>query len=188
MERISVTVRLNGINLQFDEPAFARLQAYLKDAERTLERNPDRAEILGDLEHAVADQCMRRVPADRKLVTLAELEPALEEIGAVQDPGIAEPPPATATRRLEQISEGAVISGVCQGIARYLGVDVTLVRVIALVLLLVSGGTMIVVYLCMMLLLPFAAPQRGGEPVRRIPAKCREFVEALRSKLSTVAS
>jgi phage shock protein PspC (stress-responsive transcriptional regulator) len=188
MQRVSVTASLNGVAIPFDHAAFVRLEAYLADAEQTLAGNPDRAEILADLEQAVADQCKRRMRLDQVRVTLAELEPALAEIGSVQDPEVAEPVMASATRRLEQVSEGAVISGVCQGIARYLKVDVTLVRVIALLLLLVSGGTMIVVYAIMMLLLPYAAPQRGGEPVRRIPAKCREFVEVLRSKLSAAAS
>lgn len=188
MQRVSVTATLNGVAIPFDHVAFVRLEAYLAEAERTLAGNPDRAEILADLEQAVADQCKRRMRLDQVRVTLAELEPALEEIGSVQDPEVVEPPPAAPARRLEQVSEGAVISGVCQGIARYLKVDVTLVRVIALLLLLVSGGTMIVVYAIMMLLLPYAALQRGGEPVRKIPAKCREIVEQLRSKLSTVAS
>jgi phage shock protein PspC (stress-responsive transcriptional regulator) len=188
MERVSVTVSLNGVALPFEQAAYDRLEAYLADAKRTLAGNPDRAEILADLEQAVADQCKRRMRLDQVRVTLRDLEPALEEIGSVQDPGVAEPPPAAPARRLEQVSEGALISGVCQGIARYLNVDVTLVRVIALLLLLVSGGIMIVVYLGMMLLLPFAAPERHGAPVRKIPAKCREMVEALRTKLSTVAS
>jgi len=188
MQRVSVTVSLNGVAMPFEQAAFDRLESYLADAERTLAGNPDKVEILADLEQAIADQCKRRMRLDQVRVTLRDLEPALEEIGSVQDPGVPEPPAAPVTRRLEQVSEGALISGVCQGIARYLKVDVTLVRVIALLLLLVSGGTMILVYAIMTLLLPYAAPERGGEPVRRIPAKCREVVEALRSKLSAVAS
>lgn len=188
MQRVSITVSLNGVALSFEQAAFNRLETYLADAERTLAGNPDKVEILADLEQAVADQCKRRMRLDQVRVTLRELEPALEEIGSVQDPGVAEPPPASPARRLEQVSEGALISGVCQGIARYLNVDVTLVRVIALLLLLVSGGIMILVYIGMMLLLPYAAPTRGSEPVRKIPAKCREVVEALRTRLSAVAS
>lgn len=188
MERVSVTVSLNGVTIPFEQAAYDRLAAYLADAESALAGNPDRTEILVDLEQAVADQCKRRMRLDQVRVTLRELEPALEEIGSVQDPGVAEPPPASAARRLEQVSEGALISGVCQGIARYLKVDVTLVRVIALLLLLVSGGTMILVYVVMMLLLPYAPPERHGDPVRKIPAKCREFVEMVRSRLSAAAS
>ncbi len=190
MQRLSITASLNGTTLQFDEAAFARLEAYLDDARRTLADNPDQAEILADLEQAVADQCRRRLPPERLVVTLAELEPALEEIGSVQIPDAAPEPgpaPRTPRRQLEQVSEGALISGVCLGLARYLDIDVTLVRIVALLLLFFTGGAMIFVYLILMLLLPFAAPQPGAPPIAKLPAKSREFVEFVRGKLSTAA-
>jgi phage shock protein C len=109
----------------------------------------------------------------------------------VQAPGVESAPeqPARAEpRRLEQVSEGALISGVCLGIARYLQVDVTLVRVIAVLLLFVSGGAMVVVYLILMLLLPYAPAQAGGAPIGKLPTKSREFVEFVRSKFSVATS
>jgi len=188
MQRVSVTVRLNGISLQFDQAAYVRLEAYLQESEESLKGNPDRAEIIGDLEQAVADQCLRRMGPGQQVVTLNELQPAIDEIGPVQEAEIAAPPPATTPRRLEQVSEGALISGVCQGVARYFSVDVTLVRVIALLLLIFSGGVMILVYAILMLLLPFAEPTRGGAPVGKIPRKSREIVGMVRSKLSAATS
>jgi phage shock protein PspC (stress-responsive transcriptional regulator) len=191
MQRISVTARLNRSTLQFEEAAYARLANYLDEAARTLAGNPDQAEILSDLEQAIADKCTSRMQSGQGVVTLAELEPALEEIGSVQVPGAAhaaDPPPRDATRPLQQVSEGAIISGVCQGLARYLRVDVTLVRVIAVLLLFVSGGAMILVYLILMLLLPFAPREPGSEPIRTIPAKSRQFAGFVRSKLGAAAS
>jgi phage shock protein C len=185
MQRISVTATLNRSTLQFDEAAFQRLEQYLADAKRTLEGNPDQAEILGDLEQAVADQCMRRVAQGSSVVTLAELQPALDEIGTVQVPGSA---PGGATRPLQQVSEGAVISGVCQGLARYFGLDVTLLRIAAVLLLLATGGGMILVYLALMLLMPYAPLVRGGKPVRKIPAKSRSFITFVRAKLGVAAA
>lgn len=186
MKRISVTVSLNRSTLQFDDAAYARLEHYLAESAGLLEGDPDPQEILGDLEQAVADQCARRLGPGQTVVTLLELEPALDEIGAVQVPGAAassERAPRDATRPLQQVSEGALISGVCQGLARYFHLDVTLLRVIAVLLLFASGGGMIVVYLAVMLLLPYAPLEQGGVPVRKLPAKCREFVEWVRLKL-----
>lgn len=192
MERISVTARLNGTTLQFEEDAFARLEAYLTEAARTLEGNPDREEILADLEQAIADQCTQRLQQEQAVVRLAQLEPALEEIGTVQEPGAPGPSPAPPReeprRRLEQVSEGAMISGVCQGLARYFDLDVTLLRVVAVLLLVISGGAMVVVYAVLMLLLPYAPRQPGGAPIRGIPARSREFVEFLRGKFTAVTS
>jgi phage shock protein PspC (stress-responsive transcriptional regulator) len=203
MQRISVTASLNRRTFQFEEAAFVRLEEYLAEAARTLQDNPDKAEILTDLEQAVADQCTKRMRPDQGVVTLAELQPALEEIGSVQVPGATDTPDREApaeraaptdrpasdgARPLQQISEDAVISGVCLGLARYFGLDVTLLRIVAVLLLFVSGGAMILVYLVLMVLLPYAPAERGGAPVRRIPARSRQFVEYLRSKLSTVTN
>jgi phage shock protein PspC (stress-responsive transcriptional regulator) len=188
MQRISATVTLNRSTLQFDEAAFQRLEQYLADARRTLDGNPDRDEILADLEQAVADQCARRLAAGAATVTLAELQPALEEIGPVQAPGATAPTPGTASRPLQQVSEGALISGVCQGLARYFGLDVVLLRIAAVLLLFATGGGMILVYLALMLLMPYAPLERGGKPLRKIPAKSRSFVEFIRSKLGVAAA
>ena len=89
MQRISTTVRLNRSVLQFDDAAYLRLERYLAESAGLLEGDPDPQEILGDLEQAVADQCSRRLQPGQSVVTLAELEPALAEIGSVQVPGAA---------------------------------------------------------------------------------------------------
>ena len=190
MQRLSVTARLNRSSLQFEEAAYARLESYLAEAARTLDGNPDQQEILGDLEQAVADQCARRMRPERGPVTLAELEPALEEIGSVQVPGVSTASDQTvraAIRPLQQVSEGAVISGVCQGLARYFGLNVTALRVFAVLLLFVSGGGMILVYFALMLLMPYAPLVPGGRPLGWLPSRSRTFIEFLRAKFRLAA-
>jgi len=196
MKRISVTASLNRSMLQFDEAAYARLEQYLAESASLLEGDPDPQEILNDLEQAVADQCTRRLPPGRVVVTLAELAPALDEIGSVQAAGATSAPEQEHTARgaastpvpLQQISEGAMISGVCRGLARYSGLDVTALRIIAVLLLFLTGGGMILVYLGLMLLLPYAPLESGGRPLRKLPAKSRAFVSYVRSKLSAVTN
>jgi phage shock protein C len=190
MKRISVTVNLNRSTLQFDEAAYARLEQYLAESASLLEGDPDPQEILNDVEQAIADQCTRRMAASQTIVTLAELDPALDQIGTVQVPGgdtVREPARNTgrpgAPRPLRQVSEGAVISGVCLGLARYFALDVTLLRVIAVLLLLGTGGGMLFVYLALMLLMPYTPLEPGAAPLRWLPAKSRRFVEFLRAKL-----
>ena len=192
MQRISTTVRLNRSTLQFDDAAHARLEQYLAESAALLEGDPDPQEILGDLEQAVADQCVRRLPPDRSVVTLAELEAALQEIGSVQVPGAspaaAEHATRGAARPLQQISDGAVISGVCLGFARYFGLNVSALRVFAVLLLLLSGGGVILVYFALMLLMPFAPLEPGARPLRWLPAKCRSLTEFLRAKFHLATS
>ncbi len=196
MQRV-ITVSLNRNAYPFEEDAYRRLKAYLDDAAHVLERSPDRDEVLADIEQAIAERCLRRLEPGRTVITLAELGPALAEIGPVELP-TAERGSATgassagfgsgarAGAGLQQISEGALISGVCNGLARSAGLDVTLVRVIAVLLLIFTGGAMVLLYLALMLLMPFAPLDPQGQPLRWLPAKCRELVLAIRAKLATL--
>jgi phage shock protein PspC (stress-responsive transcriptional regulator) len=194
MERIAVTVRLKGADsIPFESAAYERLERYLAESESLLEGDPDPQEILADLERAIAERCSARLTAVHTVVTLDELEAALDEIGSVQVAGNAsttEPPASRSSsstgtgRRIEQVSEGAVISGVCLGLARYFGFDVTLMRLFAIVLLFVSSGGMVPVYVALMLLMPYA-PLRPGVRIGWLPARSRAVVEFIRAKFGS---
>src|SRR5574341_623824 len=56
-----VNVSLHGNAYVLEEEGYAALRAYLDEAERQLASDPDRAEILGDLEQAIAEKCSRQL-------------------------------------------------------------------------------------------------------------------------------
>ncbi len=57
-------------------------------------------------------------------------------------------------KRLFRNSDDSKIFGVCSGIANYLGVDPTLVRVVAVILLFISAGLAIPAYLVIAVIMP----------------------------------
>jgi phage shock protein C len=59
-----------------------------------------------------------------------------------------------ARRPLERAREGRKIAGVCMGFARHLDVDVTLVRLVWLVLALASGGLGLIAYVVAWIIIP----------------------------------
>jgi phage shock protein PspC (stress-responsive transcriptional regulator) len=187
MKRV-IQASLNRNPYSLEEDAYARLEVYLAESAAALAANPDREEILLDLEQAVADQCRRRLPPQATVITLAELGPALEEIGPVSVPtseeGRTKEKIAIETGPvLQQISQGAWVSGVCLGLARYLRAEVTLIRVIALALLFFTGGSAALVYAVFTALLPFAEIDPHGPPPGKIPSKLREWIESIRRRI-----
>jgi phage shock protein PspC (stress-responsive transcriptional regulator) len=56
-------------------------------------------------------------------------------------------------KRLARVEEGRMIAGVCTGLARYLGVDVTVIRVIFVLLALFAAGG-VLLYLILWLVMP----------------------------------
>jgi phage shock protein PspC (stress-responsive transcriptional regulator) len=89
----------------------------------------------------------------------------------------AEAPPAGeyAPRRMYRLAYDKQIGGVCSGIAKYLDVDVTMVRIIAILIALVTGGLGVLAYIAAWIIMPVdhgmrkpaepAAAQPGPQPV-----------------------
>jgi phage shock protein PspC (stress-responsive transcriptional regulator) len=65
-----------------------------------------------------------------------------------------QPPAQPAFRRLTRTTWDAPVSGVCGGVARYLGVDPTLVRVLAAITMVVTFPVGVIVYAVMWAVMP----------------------------------
>jgi phage shock protein C len=62
----------------------------------------------------------------------------------------------TTGKRLTRRSNDRMVAGVCSGVADYLGLDATLVRLLAVVAALFSGGAVAVAYIAAWVLMPEA--------------------------------
>ena len=60
----------------------------------------------------------------------------------------------TTTKRLTRRSNDRMVAGVCSGVADYLGLDVTLVRLLTVVAAIFTGGAVAVGYLAAWVLMP----------------------------------
>lgn len=56
-------------------------------------------------------------------------------------------------KKLTRVEEGRMIAGVCAGLARYLGVDATVIRIIFVLLTLFAAGG-VLLYLILWLIMP----------------------------------
>ncbi len=61
---------------------------------------------------------------------------------------------STKPTKLYKTDENAVISGVCAGLAEYNNWDVSLVRIISVIIVLLGSGVPVIAYIVMMLVLP----------------------------------
>jgi phage shock protein C len=62
----------------------------------------------------------------------------------------------STARRVTRTTDDAMIGGVCAGVADYLGLDVTLVRVLAVLGAIFGLGSLVVAYVVAWLLMPEA--------------------------------
>lgn len=181
-----ISINLGGKSYQVEELGYEALSAYLEEAGRHLAENPDKAEIMADLERAIADKCARHVSAHKDVVTTAEVERILVEMGPVSGEEHAhagaqsEKSDGGSHKKLFLIREGAVLGGVSTGIAAYLGVDVTLVRVVFVALTVLTGGGFIFAYIAAMILIPYADTSEQKAAARGLPFNAQELVNRAR--------
>ena len=80
-----VIINLNGNAYHLEEDAYSALSAYIERAESHLRDNPDRREIVGDLEQAIADKCARYLGPGKNVITAGDMTTILDEMGPVHD-------------------------------------------------------------------------------------------------------
>ncbi len=195
-----ITISLNGNAFQIEEGGYEALRAYLEAAQSKLREDPDRGEILADLEQAIGEKCTRFLSAHKSVVTCEELGQILQEMGPVDgaaaadaqsaasgepsaggaqgsDSGAGATADAAAPKRLYQIHEGAMISGVCKGIAAYFDIDVSIVRLIFVALTIITWGAGILGYIVMMFVIPYASTSEEHAAAHGLPFNAQQLIE-----------
>jgi phage shock protein PspC (stress-responsive transcriptional regulator) len=190
-----ININLNGNAYQLDESGYDVLREYLAGAERALEGNPDRQEIIADLEQAIADKCRKFLSPHKSVVEASEIEQIVREMGPIDAPSAengaasasgttesqssagAEPRP----KRLYRIGDGAMIAGVCMGLATYFSVDVTLVRILFALTAFFTKGLGFFAYIMMMFVVPEAKTSEERASAGGAPFNAKEVID--RAKL-----
>lgn len=199
-----ILASLSGNAYQLEEAAHERISGYLERASRALAGNPDRAEILADLEQAIADKCDSFLGKHKNVISADEAAQILREMGPVLGGTAGEEPraagadaaPADAAcdpgadryadyaprrKRLMRVPSEGMLGGVCAGMAAYLDVDVVWVR-LAFVLLTIFTGVWFLLWLAMLIVMPAARTPEQIASVRGDALSAREVMEMAKRK------
>jgi phage shock protein PspC (stress-responsive transcriptional regulator) len=195
-----IIINLGGTAWQLEEGGYDVLRAYLDTAAARLSGNPDRDEILSDIEWAIAEKFRPLLGSHKTVVLTKEVTAVMAAMGPIEaapgaaseeDPsatgsaggaagfGAAKAPPGPgagpAPRRLYRLRDGDMIAGVCNGLAAYAHVDPTLVR-LAFVFLTILWGTGVLVYIVMAIVVPEAVTPEEKAAAAGDPATAQEFI------------
>lgn len=192
-----ITVSLKGNAYQLEDTAYEAVQAYLERAQRALAGNPDRAEIMADLEQAIGDKCDTFLGKHKTVLSADEIAQVLREMGPVDG---SEPEAATAAgagepagfgaaptdssprrKRLFRLPGEGMMGGVCAGLGAYFGIDVVWVR-LAFVLLAFTTGIWFLVWLTLLIVMPSATSPEQIASARGESLNAREVMEMAKKK------
>jgi len=190
----TINVAIGGCSFTIDEDAYNTLNDYLERFKAALDNTSSSTEVLEELEVRIADMLKGKL-GGRQVVDLAMTQEVIGKLGYPEGYRKADDQTGTQThkeefhysgtdgekpaRKLFRDPDGKRIAGVCSGIALFLGVDVTLIRVLFLVAF-ICGSAGFWIYLVIWIAAPEARTATEKCELRGIPANAeniRRFTE-----------
>lgn len=167
----TLTINLGGLVFHIDEEAYKKLEEYLSRIKKSLKNEEGKAEIIQDIEARIAE-LFRSWKTATQVIGQIEVDKIQEILGRPED-YLDEYPEESAKNEFEKENEGKTetekdehqskklfrdkengkIAGVCAGIAEYIGIDVTWIRLLIILLTLAYGAT-IVLYIILWVVMP----------------------------------
>lgn len=187
-----ITINLNGRAYQLEEKGYELLRDYLEKAETKLHDNPDKSEVMADFEQAIADKCDEYLRGHKNVVSTEQVEAIIAKMGSVENGATAEggapsrdkAASAGATpKRLYRIPQGEWIVGVCTGLAAYFTIDVTLMRVLFVILTLLTHGLGVILYIVLLVVIPVArTDEERAWAHGTAPFNAHDFIEQAKTR------
>jgi phage shock protein PspC (stress-responsive transcriptional regulator) len=115
---------------------------------------------MADIEGRIAELFREKVPSPMMVITYGVLRNTMNQIGRPEDFGAANRPLNSSTtqksseHRLYRSRTDRSIAGVCSGVAKYFGLETSLVRIAAILCIFAAGATLWI-YLILWLVLPY---------------------------------
>lgn len=160
----TLTVNLGGTVFHIDEDAYRLLDNYLSNLKIHFRKEAGADEILDDIERRISELFAEKLTAGPQVITITDVEEVIARMGKPEDmeaendsePSVGNATRTTIHRRLYRNPDDKLLGGVISGMAAYLGWDVTLLRLLLLVVLICGVGTLIPVYIVCWLVIPEA--------------------------------
>lgn len=174
----TLTVNLGGIVFNIDEDAYQLLDKYLINLRSHFKKQEEKDEIMNDIEMRISELFSERISMGYQVITIEDVEEVIKRMGKPEEifdnDYISEETPAgdsdkekkdekaeketknTYRKRLMRDPDERILGGVSGGIAAYLSVDVTAVRLVFILLLFFFFRITIPIYLILWLVMPMA--------------------------------
>lgn len=160
----TLTVNLNNIVFHIDDDAYEMLQTYLHDIADHFQSEDEKKEIMNDIEARIAELFTEKLQKNKNVVNLEDVQEVVEIMGKpsqyADEEEEAQAPKADKkqhnSRRFYRDPENAILGGVAGGLAAYFNLDVTLIRILLVILVFVGVGFVIPVYIVVWFVAPEA--------------------------------
>lgn len=181
-----ININLSGRVIPIEDSAYEKLQGYIESLRRYFSKEEDRDEIINDIESRIAELMNEKLRKGATHITDADIDEIAASMGRPEDfdadatetkdtAGSKSSAQQSYTekkarRRLYRDNNDKFIGGVCSGIAAYLNVDPSIVRILFAIITFGGFGLGFLAYIILWIVLP-ASDEEGfkGKRLYRNP-------------------
>ncbi|MFZ9717826.1 MAG: PspC domain-containing protein [Chitinophagaceae bacterium] len=160
-----ISINFKGRVIPIEEDAFEILQRYIESLRQYFSKEEGRDEIINDIEDRIAELFSEALKKGATCITEANTNQIISNMGRVEDfEGEASETEASAEANhtknaeprgnIKRSANDKVLGGVCAGLAHYLKIDPTILRIIFAVVTFGGFGIGVVVYIVLWAVLP----------------------------------
>jgi phage shock protein PspC (stress-responsive transcriptional regulator) len=181
----TISINLAGLVFNIEEQGYERLKQYLDAIRRIFANEAGASEIMEDIESRIAELFHDRLGKLKQVITEEDISEVIKIMGEPNDyaaDGDQIPEVEYNSfensknvtddfrqKRLYRDEDNASVAGVCAGLGHYFNIDPVVFRLI-FVLMVILGGSGILIYIILILVVPEAKTtaeklQMRGEPV-----------------------
>lgn len=160
----TLTVNLNNIVFHIDDDAYDLLQEYLSEIAVHFQPEDERKEIMNDIEARIAELFTEKLQRNKNVINLMDVNQIIDIMGKPSqyaEDAESTPPPSgdkkqSKSRRFYRDPENAMFGGIAAGLSAYIGWDVTIVRILLVILVFLGIGFIIPIYVVVWFVAPKA--------------------------------
>ena len=189
-----IQINLAGQAVSIDEKAYQSLSNYLQTLENHFANTTDGQEILTDIEARIAELFFGKIKKGNTFINEKDVAEATQLMGSAADMDIddetdtkqSQRTKSTNNKKLYRDTDDRVLGGVCSGISAYFGMDTSVVRIIA-VLLIIFTGIPLIAYFVFWAILPEASTPEDRSRMKGGNTTINDIVNNVRQEATDVA-
>jgi len=159
----ALKINLSGQIFHIDEDAYEKLKVYLDTISSHFSNVSESKEILTDIEMRIAELFREKMSDENQVISAKEVDEVIDIMGRPEEiaddedmSGAQKQREKRSQRRLYRDPDNAVFGGVSSGLSAYFNLDVLLIRILFFLLIFVSGGTVLLLYIILWIAVPRA--------------------------------
>lgn len=193
----TIIININSIVFHIEEDAYDTLRSYMIEIKRHFGSSEDSREILEDIENRIAEMFSEKIEKGKKeVISAADVEEVVAQMGRVND--FEEPSVPHGdffeeeetiidadygnSRKLMRDMDDKVFGGVCSGLGHFFGTESKWVRIL-FVLFVMLGGSGILLYVILWIVMPKALTRADKMAMRGEQANLQNFKKSYEEEL-----